>query len=224
MTDRTVEFQEPVTFLGGGRADSGLLRTILKRAPRLIAVDGGANMAVSEGLSPDLVIGDFDSVTEETLAAIPLDRQMRIAEQETTDFEKCLLRVRAPLILGLGFTGARVDHSLSVMSAMVRHTGKPCIILDETDLIFAAPPRLALDLAAGTRLSLFPMATIEGRSSGLRWPIDGLTLAPDGRIGTSNEATGPVDLAFARTGMLIVLPAGQLTQAITGLLSAHGLR
>jgi len=30
------------------------------------------------------------------------------------------------------------------------------------------------------------MAAVQGRSGGLRWPIDGLPFAPDGRIGTSN--------------------------------------
>jgi thiamine pyrophosphokinase len=81
------------------------------------------------------------------------------------------------------------------------------------------PPRLAIDLPPGTRVSLFPMAPVTGRSEGLRWPIAGIPFAPAGRIGTSNEATGPVRLAMDGPGMIAVLPA----RALDALLAAEGL-
>lgn len=219
MPDRIVDFHEPVTLVGGGDADAAQLRLALALAPRLLAADGGANMALAEGLRPELVIGDFDSITAETLAAIAADRHMRIEEQESTDFEKCLSRIRAPFILGLGFMGPRADHGLAAWNALVRHVDARCILLGSQDLAFAAPARLELDLAPGTRVSLFPMARVTGRSRGLRWPVDGLVLAPDGRVGTSNEAEGRVELAFDGRGMLVILPVGCLEAAITALRS-----
>jgi thiamine pyrophosphokinase len=48
-----------------------------------------------------------------------------------------------------------------------------------------------------------------GRSQGLRWPIEGLELASAGRIATSNEATGPVDLAIEGP-VLVILPRATL--------------
>lgn len=206
MIDRIVNFTEPVTLVGGGQAHPDHLRAGLAVAPRLVAADGGANMAVAAGLVPDLVIGDFDSVTEATLRRIPADRHWRVAEQESTDFEKCLERVRAPFLLGIGFLGARVDHTLAVWNALVRHPASRCILWGEEDVVFAAPPHIALDLAPGTRLSLFPMGPVAGESRGLRWPIAGLSFAPDGRIGTSNEAEGQVELSFDAPGMLVILP------------------
>ena len=220
MSDRIVDFHGPVTLLGGGEVDTAQLRLALMLAPALVAADGGANMALSEGLRPELVIGDFDSVTVKTLAAIPPERQMKVAEQESTDFEKCLMRIAAPFILGLGFMGPRADHGLAAWNALIRHSGRRCILLGSDDLAFAAPARLALDLAAGTRISLFPMARVTGQSRGLRWPIDGLVLAPDGRIGTSNEASERVELAFDAPGMLVILPVACLTEAIRALRSA----
>lgn len=222
MSDRIVEYHEPVTLLGGGAADPDQLRFALARAPHLVAADGGANMALAEGLMPDAVIGDFDSVSAETLAAIPAERHIRVAEQETTDFEKCLVRTDAPLILGVGFWGARADHGLAVLSAMVRHAGRPCLLLGDEDVIFATPPTIDLALDEGTRLSLFPLAPTSGESRGLRWPIDGIRFAPDGMIGTSNAATGPVSLRFHRPGMLVILPVSAADLAIRALLSAPG--
>lgn len=220
MPDRIVEFQEPVTLLGGGASDSRQLGLALALAPNLVAADGGANVAVAQGLVPRAVIGDFDSVEPAALAAIPAERHMRLPEQETTDFEKCLVRIAAPLILGVGFTGLRADHTLAVWNALARHPTRRCLILGDTDIVFAAPPRLSLDLAAGTRLSLFPMAPVRGRSRGLRWPIDGIDFAPDGRIGTSNQTEGPVELDFDGAGMLVILPAAEIAAAVRAIRSA----
>jgi thiamine pyrophosphokinase len=86
------------------------------------------------------------------------------------------------------------------------------------DVIFAAPRSLALRLPVGERISLFPMAAITGRSAGLRWPINGLTLAPDSRIGTSNEVQeAQVTLDFDSDGMLVILPRGNLRAVIAAL-------
>ena len=73
---------------------------------------------------------------------------------------------------------------------------------------------------AGTRLSLFPMAPVTGRSTGLRWPVDGIGLAPNGHVGTSNQALGgPVTLSFDGPGMLVILPLvalGQVVRILSG--------
>ncbi|MGB3148722.1 MAG: thiamine diphosphokinase [Paracoccaceae bacterium] len=220
MQDQIVNSREPVLLLGGGAVAPGQIQRLLKLTGTVIAADGGANMALEQGVMPDWVIGDFDSVLPQTLAAIPATRQMHIAEQDSTDFEKCLMRIKAPLVIGLGFMGPRVDHAMAVWNALVRYPDRPCVVVGERDLVFAAPRQLRLDLQPGTRLSLFPMAAVGGTSRGLRWPIDGLTLAPDGRIGTSNMAEGPVDLTFAGPGMLVILPERCLGQAVAALTAA----
>jgi thiamine pyrophosphokinase len=146
-----------------------------------------------------------------------VERLYRIAEQDSTDFDKCLRSIRAPLILGVGFTGARIDHELAACSALVAPGHPPCILIGPVDICFAAPPELSLDLAPGTRLSLFPLAVLRGRSTGLRWPIDAVPFAPSGPIGTSNEVTGPVRLAFDAPGMLVILPVAALAATMTAL-------
>ncbi len=186
-------------------------------APTLVAADGGANVAVAAGRIPDAVIGDFDSLTDATRNAIPQDRLHYIAEQDSTDFEKCLQRITAPLILALGFTGARIDHELAVWNVLARRRDLRCIVIGGEDIVFVAPPRLELDLAPGTRVSLFPMSPVSGDSTGLRWPIGGIGFAPDGRSGTSNEATGRVELTFDAGAMLVILPRAALATVISSL-------
>ena len=77
---------------------------------------------------------------------------------------------------------------------------------------------LDLALVPGDRLSLFPLTQVRGRSLGLHWPIDGLDMAPDGRIGTSNRVSeARVRLEFDQPGMLVILPRARLDAALRGL-------
>lgn len=123
------------------------------------------------------------------------------------------------MILGVGFLGARLDHQLAALHTLVAYTQQPCVLLGAHDLAFAAPPEIALDLATGSRLSLFPLAPVTGRSEGLEWPIDGLAFTPSGRIGTSNRVTGPVRLAFDAPGMIVLTPPEALDAVLAGFAS-----
>ncbi|MDO5704081.1 MAG: thiamine pyrophosphokinase, partial [Paracoccus sp. (in: a-proteobacteria)] len=161
-------------------------------------------------LMPQAVIGDFDSISAETRAAIPSDRLHPVTEQDSTDFAKCLMRIDAPFVVAVGFGGRRLDHTLAAMNVLVRHPRPHCVILTAADAVALAPADLSLDLPPGTRFSLFPMGPVRGSSTGLRWPIDGLLLEPAGRVGTSNETTGPVRIR-SEGPLLVILPAAHLS-------------
>ncbi len=217
MTDPIVRTQYAVTLVGGGEVRPHNIDDLLTRAPVLVAADGGAAVAMAAGHVPEAVIGDLDSLPQFERERIPAERLHEIVEQDSTDFEKCLRSVKAPLILAAGFVGRRTDHELAVYNALVRCPDQPCIVLGAEDLVFAAPPDLKLDLDIGTRVSLFPMAPVTGVSEGLRWPIDGLSFAPDGRVGTSNETVGPLRAQFSGPGMLVILPLTALEPVMAGI-------
>lgn len=207
-----------VTLIGGGAVTAEDLAQVLALAPALAAADSGADRALADGLMPQAVIGDLDSISTAGRAAIPPDWLHHVPEQETTDFQKCLTRIAAPFVVAVGFTGPRTDHLLACLTTLVQ-VPRPCLLLGGEDAIFAAPARLALDLPPGTRLSLYPLGPVTGTSRGLRWPIDGLTLDPARRIGTSNETTGPVALAL--TGpCLVILPREHAAAAIRAIAAA----
>ncbi len=192
-----------------------MLDAALARAPRLVAADGGANALHAAGLVPEAVIGDLDSISAAARAAFA-DRLVHLAGQDDTDFEKAMAHDPAPMTIAVGFLGARVDHFLACLSALAR-TGAPCILLGEEDCVFVSPPDLALDLAVGDRVSLWPLGPVEGCSTGLEWPIDGIAMAPGGRVGTSNRATGPVRATFRGGAMAVIVPARALDAALAAL-------
>ncbi len=209
--------REGVTLVGAGPVAREALEACLARAPATVAADGGAGALLAAGRLPDAVIGDLDSLPAEDRARIPAIRVHRVAEQDSTDFEKCLARIEAPFVLAVGFLGGRADHALAALSVLARGVGPTCVLVSETDALCHAPQRLDLDLPPGARVSLFPMASVTGVSEGLRWPIEGLAFAPSGRVGTSNEALGPVRLALDGPGMLVIVARAGLGALLAGL-------
>jgi thiamine pyrophosphokinase len=221
MKPPIVQTERGITLAGGGPFARRDLALCLSRAPVAVAADGGADRLLRLGVMPAAVIGDFDSLSAAGRGEIPQDRQHVVAEQVTTDFDKALRSVAAPFVLALGFAGARLDHGLAAMTTLVARADRRCILVGPRDLAFAAPARLTLALGVGEPLSLFPMARVTGRSTGLEWPIAGLSFAPDGVIGTSNRVVARrVDLEFDMPGMLVILPRRRLDAAIRALTSA----
>jgi thiamine pyrophosphokinase len=211
-----VESQTGVTLIAGGPVLSRDLKAAMARAPLVVAADGGADRALALGARPAAVIGDMDSISDKVRRQLG-DVVHEVPEQESTDFDKALRNIRAPFVLALGCLGGRVDHELAVLSVLIRRQTMPCLLIGREDIVFAAPPRLNIAMQAGDRFSLFPMAQVTGRSDGLKWPIAGLTFAPDARGGTSNQALGPVLLEMDQPGMLVMVPRNRFAAALAAL-------
>lgn len=223
MNQVIVDSQQGVTLAGGAAFSAALLARALAFGPRIVGADGGADRLLRHGVVPEAVIGDMDSISKPAQMRLR-GRLFPVAEQETTDFDKALSRIRAPFILGLGFVGARIDHGLAVLTSLARHSGQRCLVLGPQDVTFLAPPTLALDLPKGSRLSLYPLGPVQGESEGLRWPIAGLAFAPERVIGTSNEVTGPVQLRFDAPRMLVIVPLRSLEAVLRAVVPPSAVR
>ncbi|UWQ91941.1 thiamine diphosphokinase [Rhodobacteraceae bacterium M382] len=210
MKKPVVQSPNPVTLIGGGAVYSEDFAYALARAPDLVAADGGALAALDRGYTPLAVIGDMDSLPTAARSLLPPETVFPITEQDSTDFDKALRSISAPLVLAIGFLGRRLDHQLAAFSTLIRRSNIPCILIGELEVIFHAPADFTMELEPGSIVSLYPMARVTGRSEGLEWPIDGLQLAPDGRIGTSNRALGRVRLSVDGPGLLVIVPRSAL--------------
>lgn len=217
MTRVIVSKNEPITLVGGAPVGTKLLSEAIAIAPLTVAADGGAKVLLECDHDPLAVIGDMDSLPGDLQARIPENRIHHIAEQDSTDFEKCLSRITAPLIVGVGFLGGRIDHQMAVHSVLSRYAHHRCLLIGMYDAMCVVPPQFALDLPVGTRVSLFPMAPTKIASQGLQWPTEGLQFYPSGQIGTSNRSIGKLILAPQNSAMLIILPrkfAPQIAEAL----------
>jgi thiamine pyrophosphokinase len=224
MDEVIVHSSEPITLVGGGEATPEDLHKALTLAPTCVAADSGAALALEARAELTALIGDFDSLTDEVRAQVPPARQHHIPEQDSTDFEKTLSRVSAPLVIGVGFLGARVDHQLAALHVLAKRAHQPCILLGAHEILFLAPPRLSLPTRDGDVVSLFPLAPVQGRSTGLKWEIDGLAFDPLTQIGTSNQALGPCQIEMQEPVMVVMVPRAIIQPVVTQLTQAHALR
>lgn len=211
-----------VTLLGGGPVDPDDLGRAIALAPRIVAADGGAQHADRLGLPVSEIVGDLDSLTKKELWRKSGTVITQLDEQDSTDFEKCLYATRAPVYVGLGFLGLRLDHTLACLRTLAAYPHKRVILMGEAEIAFHCGHSFAFDAEPGERVSLFPMSAVSAiGSTGLRWPIDGLDFAPHAQIGTSNMALGgAVTLAFGDEGMIAILEKRRLEPVFSALMAS----
>lgn len=205
--------------MGGGECSPADLQLALSLAPTCVAADSGAQIALEEGVSLAAAIGDMDSISETARAQIPGDRFHLVAEQDSTDFDKALRYVSAPVVVAIGFTGGQIDHAMAALHTLVMRCDRSVVLLGAEDVVFLCPKVFSLDTPAGTRVSLFPMGPVTGCSDGLQWPIDGIDFEPGVRSGTSNRATGDIHLTLHAPRMLCILPR-RFIEPVVSVLSA----
>ena len=183
----------PLAIVGGGAVDANLLVELAERGVMLVGADGGGDAIGAAGLVPAAIIGDLDSLSDRA-AWEARTRVIHIPEQITTDFQKALYSTRAPVTLALGMTGKRLDHTLAALSAVLQFApSRKLLLVDEVDVALAVVGPIKFNAGLRERVSIHPLLPIRfEHSTGLFYPMDGLTLEPGGLIGTSNEGTGGV--------------------------------
>lgn len=186
-----LNYEGPLVIVGGGAFERADLFALQDADAAVIGADGGADLALDAEVVPDAVIGDMDSL-QNIDEWIERTKLIRLGEQETTDFEKCLYSTRAPVTVALGMTGKRFDHTLAALDVVARYgQDRRIILVDEEDIAIAFSGPFGFYAETGERISVHPLQKVTfARSEGLYYPLNGLTLAPGVKTGTSNTALG----------------------------------
>lgn len=204
-----------VLVVTGGDPVPPDVASTLPAADLVVAADSGLDHAQALGLKPDVVVGDFDSVTTAALDAFdgPLERHP--VEKDATDLELALQRAVASepdRIVVVGGHGGRLDHFLA--NALVLTTvpegidvewraGRAAIHLVRDTIQITGDP--------GSLVSLVPVGgdACGVRTSGLRWRLDNEDLPSGGTRGVSNEFEKTEATVSLRSGALLVVIPGQ---------------
>jgi thiamine pyrophosphokinase len=213
-SETIVSSSRPVCLVGGASAIPVEIKDVSQWVAGFVAVDSGADVVLQAGITPIAVIGDLDSLSQ-TARDTFVSLLCQINEQSTTDFEKALTRVAAPAIIALGFTGGRMDHTLSVLSVMMRYPDKPVILADPDDVSFLVPKgKSAFELPKGTRVSLMPVAPATVSVDGVVWPFPQTLMTMTGFTSPSNAAIGGDVTIQTDAPILVTLPRAHLPTAL----------
>ena len=112
---------EAVILANGEYPTHPLPLRMLEEAKFVVCCDGAANEYISRGHTPDVIIGDGDSLSPEYKELFaPIIH--RIADQETNDQTKAVLFLQKKgyrKIAIVGATGKREDHTLGNISLLI---------------------------------------------------------------------------------------------------------
>lgn len=177
----------------------------------LICADGGANSAFKLGLIPDFIIGDFDSVKDEILEFYkPYSKIIKLKRQNDTDVEKCLkycISKKFDEVILTGVTGDRLDHSFCNLGIVLKYFHSIKIkIIHQKSILSAHTGLTEFTSVKGETVSVYGIDNkTKIISSGLKYPLNYVSLPFGVKESTSNIATGKiVKLSISKGPVFIV--------------------
>lgn len=114
-------------IVSGGKAPSKeLLKEYIKDDDYIVAVDKGCNILKEIEVTPNIILGDFDSIDKEVLNYYK-DKNVKIekfnAEKDYTDTDLGYIKaleVNPSEIILFGATGSRIDHMLGNIGILLK--------------------------------------------------------------------------------------------------------
>jgi thiamine pyrophosphokinase len=203
-----------VILLGGRLTATPRLMAQIAGA-RVIAADSGMAHAEALGVIPEVWVGDFDSASADLQARFAhVPRLAFPPEKDATDGEiavvEALKRGAKRLVL-VGAFGGQADHVMGIatLAIALKQAGIDVMLTSGDEEGWPLlPGALALDVTAGARVSLIPIADFGALTiSGVKWPLENRDVPAGSSLTLSNEATGPVSISVqSGKGIVVAYP------------------
>lgn len=177
---------------------------------KVIAADGGYAHVKTAGYTPDLTVGDFDS-----LGFIPDDCEiLRFpAEKDESDLAlalDCAAQGEADTVVVYGALGGRLDHTMAAIAELASLSERGFRVFsigtDAACSLLTGPDSLELPAADTGIVSVFSLNdfSLGVSESGLKYPLDDAVLSSRTSWGLSNEMTGVRASVSVDIGTLLV--------------------
>ncbi len=199
-----------VIWINGEFPDPAAHRRLLQSDDLLIAVDGGTAHALALGLTPQVLIGDMDSLEPTVRARLEAAGTRVIvhpAAKDETDLELALLYALeqgVDEVLLLAALGGRLDQTLAnlLLLAHPALAGIRVRLVEGPQTAFWIRGQAVFEGQPGDTVSLIPLGgDAHGvTTEGLRWPLHDETLAVGPARGVSNVLTGTQARVTVRAG------------------------
>lgn len=209
-----------IIFTGGKSPLTQVIKKLIdgiKKDIVFIAADSGLEAMQNSGITPDWVVGDFDSLDDKSrLDCLQKERIIRFDhDKDYTDTELAIsLAVEKSCneIWIIGGGGGRMDHLFALRSLFERELFPGRWITDNEDIrcIQAGDLNcdLSLNLEKNALVSVFPLGAgpWEAESKGLKWQLKGLPW-DRGFFGISNlAAESGVSITAIKGRFMVILP------------------
>ncbi len=212
-------YQKILIVSGGKIAEDFAKKWIEAYQPDyLIAADSGMEFLRHAGLMPDMIIGDFDSVSAETLAYFRAQEGICQKQlnpmKDDTDTEFAIhqaIALGAEEITLFGATGSRLDHVLGNVAllgiGLKAHVAMQIVDAHNRIRMVDKSVKLLKSEQFGSYVSLLPYAgDVEGVTlKGFLYPLEEYHMSCFSSLGISNEIVGEEAEVLLREGILLVI-------------------
>lgn len=196
-------------FGGGDPVSVAAVNAELYGDELLIAADSGYLLMNKLGLTPDLVIGDFDSAPEPDCA----NKLLFPVEKDDTDlmlaFKEGLSR-GCSRFAAFGATGGRLDHTFAAVQSLaflLDNKASGVIVSDKERIELFEPGVYSFPKADGFTLSLFAYSEkVSGLSvSGTKYCCRDVEISSGFPLGVSNSVKDDfADVSFKQGRLLVI--------------------
>ena len=203
-----------VLIVTGGDINIDFIREYIKTLSydKVFAVDKGLEAVYALGITPDVMIGDFDSVdgavlkyyddkiTSDMSNTIKIEHPVMKDDTDTALAVRYAMDNEADRITILGFNGSRMDHVLANIGLLTQtvKNGCYCEMVDETNRIRIIDPQynckeviINKDEQFGEYISLIPLKDkVNGITmEGVLYPLNSSVVTKGSTLTISNQIT-----------------------------------
>lgn len=204
-----------VIFANGDLRNPQIIRDRVKPGDLKIAADGGTHHYIQLGWKPDIIVGDFDSLSPEVLESLRSDGVEIVRHPARKDFTDLELALRYSVEHGaeeidiFAAVGSRLDQSLAnlllLSSERFRNLRVRLFEANQEVLVIAGGNPQELHGRPGETVSLIPLlGDARGISTeGLEYPLRGETLRFGETRGISNLLLDRTAVVQLEDGLLL---------------------
>jgi thiamine pyrophosphokinase len=201
--------------LNGSIFDYNHYKSYIERSEFVICGDGGARHLKKMGLKPDVLLGDFDSISKKDLEYYK-SKGTEIMEypvkKDRTDAEIAVdyaIDSGFSVVTIIGAVGTRIDHSLSNIHMLKKllDNGITGVIANENNEVTLISKNITLEKEENVKITLLPFTEkVYGVTTrGLYYPLEDAVIKIGESIGVSNEFSDAAADISIKSGLLLVI-------------------
>lgn len=182
-----------IIIAGSPDTDSNFIKSYVKEDDFVICADKGYFYAKNAGITPDVVVGDFDSFCDTITDDCEIVKLNPIKDDTDTvhSIDIALEKGYSDIII-IGAIGGRIDHSFANISALqyIHKKGSNGILLSANERVeFLSEGEYSFDNYNGKTFSLFPFGCNKVCVSyeGAKYPLNRYYIQSNIPLGVSNE-------------------------------------
>ena len=185
------KIKNPLVIVANGKYPTHPIPVeLLKNANYIIACDGGVNNLVINGIIPDCIIGDLDSISEINKEKFK-SKTIEISDQSENDLRKAInycVENKIKDISIIAATGKREDHTIGNIFSLMKYNNINIKIYSDTGMFSCISDDNRIKSFKGQNISIFSTdKSIKIESKGLKYNFNKKNLSTL-FYGTLNES------------------------------------